>query len=272
MSTWDSPRPPPDMAMTVAERRRAARRFALLAAGLVPALVALVLARGADFVLHAGVRRVSSRVVQGYSAFLVRVIGLRVAHRGTLIGRQGALVANHASWLDIFVLNARAPVQFVAKAEVARWPGIGLLARMAGTVFIRRDRRDATAQSRLLAAELRRGHRLVFFPEGTSTDSTLVLPFKPTLFQAFLAPNMPPDMAVQPISLRYHAPDGADPRFYGWWGSMGFAAHFMRVLGQARQGHVTVMCHTPIACAPDTTRKTLARDAEGAVRAGFGAP
>ncbi|CUX83133.1 MAG: lyso-ornithine lipid acyltransferase [Roseibaca calidilacus] len=271
MSTWDSHIPPPDMGLTPRQRARAMLRFALLALGLVPALLALGLARAAETVIHSGARRFTPRVVQGYCRFLLWVIGLRSDCRGTVMAGDGALVANHASWLDIFVLNARAPVQFVAKAEVAGWPGIGLLARLAGTVFIRRDRRDATAQTRLLAAEFRRGHRLVFFPEGTSTDSTLVLPFKATLFQAFLAPDMPRDMAVQPVSLRYHAPDGADPRFYGWWGGMDFARHFLRVLGQARQGHVTVLCHAPIFCTPGTTRKALALQAEAAVQTGFNA-
>jgi len=254
MSTWDSHIPPPDMGLTQRQRARAMLRFALLALGLVPALLALGLARAAETVIHSGARRFTPRVVQGYCRFLLWVIGLRSDCRGTVMAGDGALVANHASWLDIFVLNARAPVQFVAKAEVAGWPGIGLLARLAGTVFIRRDRRDATAQTRLLAAEFRRGHRLVFFPEGTSTDSTLVLPFKATLFQAFLAPDMP-----------------ADPRFYGWWGGMDFARHFLRVLGQARQGHVTVLCHAPIFCTPGATRKVLALQAEAAVQAGFNA-
>jgi 1-acyl-sn-glycerol-3-phosphate acyltransferase len=162
-------------------------------------------------------------------------------------------------------------VQFVAKAEVAGWPGIGLLARMAGNVFIRRDRRDAAAQTALLAAEFRRGHRLVFFPEGTSTDSTLVLPFKATLFQAFLTEDMPRDMAVQPVSVRYFAPEGTDPRFYGWWGGMDFASHFLRVLGQGAQGGVIVICHAPIPCTAKTTRKALALQSEAAVRAGFSA-
>ena len=164
MSTWDSHIPPPDMGLTPRQRARAMLRFALLALGLVPALLALGLARAAETVIHSGARRFTPRVVQGYCRFLLWVIGLRSDCRGTVMAGDGALVANHASWLDIFVLNARAPVQFVAKAEVAGWPGIGLLARLAGTVFIRRDRRDATAQTRLLAAEFRRGHRLVFLP------------------------------------------------------------------------------------------------------------
>lgn len=271
MSTWDSDVPPPPMALSPAERRRAIWRFALLALGLLAGMAALVVARGVEHITHAGARALSPHVVRAYCRFFLRVIGLQVQAQGTPMRGRGALVANHASWLDIFVLNALTPAMFVAKSEVAGWPGIGPLARLTGTVFIRRDKREAQAQTHILAQEFRRGHRLVFFPEGTSTDSTLVLPFKPTLFQAFLAPDMPTGMEVQPVSLRYHAPEGTDPRFYGWWGGMEFATHFLRVLGQRPQGGVTVTCHSPIACTAKTTRKALAQQAEAAVQAGFAA-
>lgn len=269
MSTWDSTLPPPDMALAGPERRRALWRFALLALALLPTLLALGAARAIECITHAGDRKLSPHVVQWYCRLLLRVIGLRPEIRGTALHSRGSLVANHSSWLDIFVLNAAAPVMFVAKSEVAGWPGIGLLARLAGTVFIRRDRRDAQAQTQVLAAEFRRGHRLVFFPEGTSTDSTLVLPFKPTLFQALLAKGMPAGLAVQPVSLRYFAPQGADPRFYGWWGGMDFAGHFMRVLGQETQGRVVITFHTPLACAQSQGRKALAAQSEALVRTGF---
>lgn len=271
MSTWQSPQPPPSMRLGAWQRVRAAWRFALLALALLPGLLALVLARGLECMTHDGAWRMSPHVVHVYSRFLLRVVGLRLDRQGAGVTARGALVANHVSWLDIFVLSALTPARFVAKQEVAGWPGIGLLARLAGSVFIHRDRRDAGAQVQALTVELRRGHRLVFFPEGTSTDGTLVLPFKATLFEAFVMPDIPQNVCVQPVSLRYDAPPGADPRFYGWWGEMEFAAHFLRVLGQRPQGRVTVTCHPSIPCAPDMTRKALAARAEAAARDGFAA-
>ena len=46
------------------------------------------------------------------------------------------IVANHVSWLDIFVINALHPCRFVAKAEIRSWPVLGWLAAAAGTVFM----------------------------------------------------------------------------------------------------------------------------------------
>ena len=113
-------------------------------------------------------------------------LGIRHKVQGHIMGHPGALVANHSAWLDIFALNAVAPLYFVSKAEVAGWPGIGLLAKITGTVFIARDRGQARAQQDVFEDRLLAGHRLLFFPEGTSTDNFRVLPFKSTLFAAFI--------------------------------------------------------------------------------------
>jgi len=119
----------------------------------------------------------------------------------------------HSSWLDIFALNAGGPLYFVSKSEVARWPGIGLLARLTGTVFVRREKREAGRQKTALEQRLGAGHRLLFFPEGTSTDNRQVLPFKPTLFAAVFSPTLYNEMYVQPVSVVYKAPDELDDRF-----------------------------------------------------------
>ncbi|MBD3787055.1 MAG: 1-acyl-sn-glycerol-3-phosphate acyltransferase [Sphingomonadales bacterium] len=200
------------------------------------------------------------------AAFTVLGIGYRVT--GRPMAEIGAVVANHGSWLDIFALNACQRVYFVSKAEVARWPGIGWLARATGTVFIRRDPREARAQTELFEARIRAGHHLLFFPEGTSTDACRVLPFKSTLFQAFYAHDLDKVMKIQPVSVIYRAPEGADPRFYGWWGDMGFGPHLVKVLAERRQGSVEIVFHAPLAVRDFPSRKALAAAAERAVRAG----
>ena len=150
---------------------------------------------------------------------------------------------------------------------MASWPGIGWLARATGTVFIVRDRKRAAEQTEVFQARLLAGHKLLFFPEGTSTDGSLVLPFKTTLFQAFFAAELKDAIKVQPVSLTYTAPVGYDARFYGWWGSMTFGAHLLSILAPARQGHVRVIYHKPLQVSDFEDRKALALAAEQAVRA-----
>jgi len=167
------------------------------------------------------------------------------------------------------VLNASKRVFFVAKAEVAGWPVIGWLARGTGTLFIRRDRREARRQQTLFEERLRAGHHLLFFPEGTSTDGARVLPFKTTLFAAFTTEALRGFLTVQPVSLRYHAPEGEDACFYGWWGDMDFAHGLLKVLAVRRQGWVDVVYHPPLRVADYPDRKALAAACEAAVRTGF---
>jgi 1-acyl-sn-glycerol-3-phosphate acyltransferase len=194
------------------------------------------------------------------------ILGLRLQVRGRPMRTPGAAVANHGSWLDIFVLNARDSIYFVAKAEVAGWAGIGWLARATGTVFIARKGSEAKAQTALFERRLRLGHRLLFFPEGTSTDALRVLPFKSTLFAAFFAEPLRDALSIQPVTVAYHAPPGQDARFYGWWGEMDFAPHLVRMLAARRHGRVEVIYHAPIRVADAGDRKALAARAERVVR------
>lgn len=217
----------------------------------------------------AGPRRpVSGPHVQIVCRLCLWIIGLRWRCEGQPMRGPGAVVANHSSWLDILVMNAAMPVFFVAKAEVAGWPGINILTRVTDTHFVARDPRLARQQAQEFATRTRAGHRLLFFPEGTSTDGQRVLAFKSTLFQGFLDPALPPDLAVQPLCVHYHAPPGRDPRFYGWWGDMALGPHLLAVLAQYPQGRVSVRLLPPIPVAGET-RKSLCAQAEAAVRDAF---
>ena len=197
------------------------------------------------------------------------ILGIKVRLHGDIMKQSGAVVANHSSWLDIFVLNARKRIYFVAKSEVKGWAGIGWLARATGTVFIKRDRREAKQQTEVFKNRLELGHRLLFFPEGTSTDNKRVLPFKTTLFAPFLSEEIRESAYIQPVSVVYHAPLGEDPRFYGWWGDMEFGSHILQILGARRTGSVDVICHPAVKMADQIDRKKLALKLETQVRAGY---
>lgn len=200
-----------------------------------------------------------------------RIMGITYNTRGTLMRERGPVVANHSSWLDIFALNARKRIYFVSKAEVASWPGIGWLARATGTVFIERNPKKAREQADLFEQRLGAGHKLLFFPEGTSTDGLRVLGFKTTLFAAFFTDHLRDGLHLQPVSVVYHAPNGAPSRFYGWWGDMDFGPHLLKVLSAPRQGAVELIYHPPLKVADFANRKALAARAEELVRAGHDA-
>ena len=196
------------------------------------------------------------------------ILGLPVQVRGKAMAHRGAVVANHASWLDIFALNAVQRVYFVSKSEVADWALIGWLARATGTVFIARKGTEAKRQQAIFEARLRANHRLLFFPEGTSTDALRVLPFKSTLFAAFYSHGLDHILQIQPVSVVYHAPKGQDRRYYGWWGEMAFAPHLLHTLATLRQGRVEIVFHSPVPVDRFASRKELAAHCEAVIRAG----
>jgi 1-acyl-sn-glycerol-3-phosphate acyltransferase len=240
-------------------------RGGLLALVVFGGLGLLLALRLVERPLFGARRPVTPYVTQGVCRIACALLGISLAVRGRPMAQPGAMVANHASWLDIFVLNAVSRVYFVSKSEVAGWAGIGWLARATGTVFITRKGAEAKAQRDLFEERLRAGHRLLFFPEGTSTDSLRILPFKSTLFAAFFTHGLQHLLHVQPVTVVYAPPAGCDRRFYGWWGDIEFAPHLLAVL--ARPGGVaTVVLHPPVAVDATADRKALAAACEAAVR------
>jgi len=248
---------------------RAVRRGLPLGLLIVGCLLILLLVRLIERPIWGQRRPLTPHITQFVCRSAFFLLGIGFQTKGIPMKGPGAVVSNHVSWLDIFALNARKRIYFVSKSEVAGWPAIGWLARATGTVFIKRDRREASSQIKIFRNRLAAGHTLLFFPEGTSTDGQQVLPFKPTLFAAFFDPALIDTLQLQPVSLTYTAPEAQDPRFYGWWGDMALAPHLFATLSAKRQGQVTVVYHTPIAVRDFTDRKTLARQMEALVRSGL---
>lgn len=265
---WDSGTHPERPDLGAASWLRVVMRAAVLAVLVFGGLAVLLLCRLIERPLCGQRRPVTPYITQLVCRGAFLILGIKLRVKGTPMVARGAVVANHSSWLDIFALNASMRVYFVSKSEVANWPGIGWLARATGTVFIERNPARAKAQTEAFEARLLAGHKLLFFPEGTSTDGQQVLPFKTTLFQSFFADDLRGEMSVQPVSLRYTAPEGTDTRFYGWWGDMDFASHLLATLAPARQGDVEVIYGAPLSVAGFANRKVLAKACEDAVRAG----
>lgn len=267
--TWSPDAAPPAFTMPRGGVARAGLRASAIMAVLGVGVAAILLARLAERPVCGQRRPWTPVIAQWVWRATFAILRMRHETVGAAMAARGAVVANHTSWLDILVLGACERAQFVAKSEVAGWPAIGFLARLVGTAFIARDRRQAHGQQRLLRERLLAGQKLLFFPEGTSSDGFRVLHFKSTLFEAFFNEPSRPGMHIQPVSVVYEAPPGEDPRFYGWWGEMSLGPHLLRVLAVRRNGAVRVIRHAPLRVANFADRKALARAVERAVRAGM---
>jgi 1-acyl-sn-glycerol-3-phosphate acyltransferase len=82
------------------------------------------------------------------------------------------LAVNHFSWLDPPLIGASCPrrIEFVAKIEAHRVPGLGQLIRAHGTLPIRRGESDREAV-RTMRETVRTGGALGLFVEGTRQRS-----------------------------------------------------------------------------------------------------
>jgi lyso-ornithine lipid O-acyltransferase len=138
----------------------------------------------------------------------------------------GLIVSNHLTYLDILVYSAARPFLFVAKSEVRRWPFLGTMARLGGTIFVDRGRSLQVAEaSRQIEHGLREGMPVLLFPEGTSSDGSSVLPFRSPLFD----PAIRAGAWVTAAAIRYHADDAAEDQVT-YWGNMVFVPHLFRTM------------------------------------------
>lgn len=191
-------------------------------------------------------------IVAWWHRRLCRIFGLRVRFDGMRVDGSALLVANHVSWLDIPLLGALLPMQFVAKQEVRDWPLLGWLAAQAGTLFIKRGGRNA-AQSVIddMVARLTVGRSIMLFPEGTTTTGRGVRRFHSRLFGAAIQSQV----MVQPIAIRYLHKGRPHP-VVPFVGEADLISHIHNLL---KVDDIEVrLCYMPPLNAQEFSRKTLA--------------
>ncbi len=186
-------------------------------------------------------------------------------------------VSNHNSWSDIIILGSITPLCFVAKAEVADWPGFGILSKMQRTIFVKReDTRKAGEQAAEMLGRMDGGDAIVLFAEGTSSDGNRVLPFKSSLFavaqMSDIRHSVPP-VRIQPVSIAFTKvgglPMGRQYRpYFAWYGDMEFGGHLWEGLMQG-PADVEVTFHPPVTLAQMGNRKKLANAVHRTVSEGL---
>ncbi len=203
------------------------------------------------------------RAMKAWSRQLLTIlnIGIQIEGQQPARGEGGCLiVANHVSWLDIFVLNAIHPARFIAKSEVRDWPVIGWLCRRSGTIFIERTlRQDASAINQRVSILLGQGACIGLFPEGTTTDGKQVGHFHSALIQ----PAIDAGIRLCPIALRYQGKDAETEAAAAFIGDMTLAQSIWKIL---RCPHLNALVvFTPALLAANENRRVLARTAQAAI-------
>ncbi len=224
--------------MTLRRELRRGTRVAAFAAATSAMLPAFALRqRLADRHDRAGVRE---RWVAAWCSLLLGVFGVRLlARRLRPLGRDRGhlVVANHRSTADILVLLRSFGGHMVSRADLARWPLVGVAARSVGTVFV--DRADAVSGAnavRTIRALLSGGETVIVFPEGTTFPDDAVRPFLAGSFVAALRSGAD----IVPVGLAYQTGSGAA------FVDESFGAHLSR-MAAAEPSRVAMCVGEPIA-------------------------
>jgi 1-acyl-sn-glycerol-3-phosphate acyltransferase len=213
-------------------------------------------------------------IATNYYRVLIRILGIRVRVVGEPVrDRAVLLVSNHVSWADILVIGSIAPVAFISKSEVAKWPLVGVTARLQRTVFVDRSRRQQTGDAIAeIVSRLAGGTSMVLFAEGTSSDGNHVLPFRSALIGAVKEAGARSEsgILIQPMSICYTGingiPMGRQHRpLIAWYGDLDFMPHIKTLMDRGAVDAV-VTYGEPIAADGATDRKAMTKTLESTVR------
>lgn len=206
------------------------------------------------------------RWIERHARVMLRVFGIEpigsgphlgegLTHPGTDERGLGRIfISNHRSGLDILLTLALFEAAHVSRADLAKWPMVGKLARRIGTLFVDRESKmSGAAVLHAMCAAVQRGRGIIVFPEGTTFSGDEVRSFRPGAFAAAVRTGA----EIVPVGLAY---ESATAEF----GDESFAQHMKRVSGQPRT-RVGVAVGRPIASG-GREREDLQREGHRAVQ------
>jgi hypothetical protein len=166
------------------------------------------------------------------------VLGVRLGQRGVMPS-SGIITANYSCFLDAILLASVRPCVFVAGAEVRRWPVIGLLARLGGTLFLDpRRHNDVARVNFLIERAVRRRLLVVIFTDCSGAGPTAPRPFASALFQ----PAVDLGCSLTGAAFIYDTlPDGEHPRM-GITRERGLLRQFARIVSRWRTRAIGGFC------------------------------
>jgi 1-acyl-sn-glycerol-3-phosphate acyltransferase len=149
--------------------------------------------------------RLSAWLVTGMARTFMRIFQVRFecAEPEKIRGLHGFLFPNHTTYLDIIAAVYLLPARFVAKAEIRKYPLIGIIARAIGCVFVERQNKASRAKARGALAKAERYPPIILFPEGKTGTGETLAPFRHGAFAVAIDTQTP----FLPCVLVYDRPE-----------------------------------------------------------------
>jgi len=164
---------------------------------------------------------------------IVKILGIKTIIHGSPEEYKktgGLVVANHQSYVDVFLHASIFGLRFTPKKEIKSWPILGWYTDMTRPIWVDRDSRQASGGlMEQFRDTLRHKVPLIVYPEGTTSDGRSGLKeFKTTPFETVCGTDIP----VQPVISIYHpAPGDMHP---AWYGDATFMPHLWALLGNRK--------------------------------------
>ncbi|RYZ81632.1 MAG: 1-acyl-sn-glycerol-3-phosphate acyltransferase [Proteobacteria bacterium] len=156
---------------------------------------------------------------------MVKALDITIITKGAPVADSNFLyVGNHMGFVDIFVVSSLFPALFITSQEMRETPLLGTLCEMAGCIFVERRRRSQImSELGSVTDALKDGHNVVLYPEATSSDGVVVLPFKKTLMTSASHAARP----IQPGVINFRQIDGKEFSLKNrdhvcWYGDISF--------------------------------------------------
>ena len=139
---------------------------------------------------------------KNWARLATKLLGMQIEVKGNLplSTEPSLLVYNHRSYIDLFAAFEHIEAVPVGKAEVSKWPVIGLAGRMTGAIFVDRGNKNSRKATRKAIADiLKQGHHVIIYPEGTSHMEAQTIDFKIGSFEVAATEGFP----VIPVAIQY---------------------------------------------------------------------
>ncbi|WP_253696572.1 lysophospholipid acyltransferase family protein [Bdellovibrio sp. HCB117] len=190
-----------------------------------------------SFVCHFALRSPEKRLktfsanAKFFSGLIIKAMGLKLLVKNKPADSEKfLLISNHMGFIDIMMLASCTPMVFVTSNEMRETPFLGLLTEMGGCIYVeRRSRTRILEEMKTIVDTLKKGFRVVLYPEATSTNGEKVLPFKKTLMMAAAHAGVP----IQPVVINFRKINGEDFTLKWrdhvcWYGDIPFATAMWR--------------------------------------------
>ncbi len=178
------------------------------------------------------IRRMALQTIS-WGRGIVRIMGIRTIVHGDPEEYKktgGLVIANHQSYVDIFLHASVFGLRFTPKKEIRSWPLLGWYTDMTRPIWVDRESKQASAAlMEQFRDTLRKKIPLIVYPEGTTSDGRHGLKeFKTTPFETVVGTDIP----IQPVISIYHPAEG--DMHPAWYGDATFLPHLWAILGNRR--------------------------------------